>query len=686
MVGKLKFSRGVAVVAIVVAALVALSPSSADAVGGEGEGWPSFNESDGCGSPWMRGPRVERTGSLPSYTVLRGPHADYFGRTISQVWDSLRWWDVPMSNGESLRLHKRLIPALSEVEAGLAYASSQGNYYGIVDRYTYGYTPRTVGRKTRISQHGLGNAIDINSTTNPYTTGKLKTNMPSWFVNTWKAAGFCWGGNWIDVKDAMHYNWRGPNFTSSISELPPSYAPLTSSENFTRQMYKKTVPGRLESTNFRLLMDADGDGAIDVVNVSPSGSGTVVDVVRSTTGFKGCAVSRYLTPHALKGTVAIPGDWDRDGSQDLWFIDDTNGVKISALLRFGDFSDVETLSVGTAAGDVYLAADHNVDGWSDLYVLRHDGFGWSVEVRSGADRFGSILATGSFAGDESLRFTALDRDRDQVPDLMGVASSGSIIVDGASGFNDIESVSVSADGFDDISGTDFDGDGRHDLVVLDDGKLVVYAGNSRLSGVQVTGWFEYPNYDCSDSSLAYPYEGKFRDDDTSVHRGDIDAIEETDITKGCNPPLNDRFCPDRKITRGELAAFIRRALALPDGSADSYVDDDSSEFEGDIESLVAAGMVFSCNAAGDRFCPDKYVTRGVMARFLVVAFGFEPSSTDAFVDDSSSLFEGNINAIAAVGVTKGCNPPANDRFCPDRTVPREEMASFMVRALGAIVP
>ena len=204
--------------------------------------------------------------------------------------------------------------------------------------------------------------------------------------------------------------------------------------------------------------------------------------------------------------------------------------------------------------------------------------------------------------------------------------------------------------------------------------------------MQVTSWFEAPGYTCSKPDLAYPYEGKFRDDDDSVHHGDIDAIEETDITKGCNPPLNDLFCPDRKIIRGELAAFLRRALVLPSSPTNTYVDDDASEFEDDIESLVGAGFVFSCSASGDRFCPDKYVTRGVMARFLVVTFGFEHTETDAFRDDGSSVFEGDINALAAVGVTKGCNPPANDKFCPDRTVPREEMASFMVRALAAIAP
>lgn len=76
-------------VALVVAVVV-FAPTPADAVGGEGESWPSFNESNGCGSVWMRGPNVEVSGYLPGSTELRGPHADYVGRTIGQVWDSLR--------------------------------------------------------------------------------------------------------------------------------------------------------------------------------------------------------------------------------------------------------------------------------------------------------------------------------------------------------------------------------------------------------------------------------------------------------------------------------------------------------------------------------------------------------------------------------------------------------------------
>ncbi|MDH4117368.1 MAG: S-layer homology domain-containing protein, partial [Acidimicrobiia bacterium] len=40
-----------------------------------------------------------------------------------------------------------------------------------------------------------------------------------------------------------------------------------------------------------------------------------------------------------------------------------------------------------------------------------------------------------------------------------------------------------------------------------------------------------------------------------------------------------------------------------------------------------------------------------------------------------------IQALAAAGVTLGCNPPDNDRYCPDSPVTRAEMATFLARAL-----
>lgn len=51
----------------------------------------------------------------------------------------------------------------------------------------------------------------------------------------------------------------------------------------------------------------------------------------------------------------------------------------------------------------------------------------------------------------------------------------------------------------------------------------------------------------------------------------------------------------------------------------------------------------------------------------------------AFTDDDTSVFEANIEWLAESGVTKGCNPPENTRFCPDDNVTRGQMAAFMQR-------
>ena len=62
---------------------------------------------------------------------------------------------------------------------------------------------------------------------------------------------------------------------------------------------------------------------------------------------------------------------------------------------------------------------------------------------------------------------------------------------------------------------------------------------------------------------ALPPGGTFTDDDGNVHEGGIEAIAADGITVGCNPPFNDRFCPDREITRAEMATMVARAFDLP---------------------------------------------------------------------------------------------------------------------------
>ncbi len=178
-----------------------------------------------------------------------------------------------------------------------------------------------------------------------------------------------------------------------------------------------------------------------------------------------------------------------------------------------------------------------------------------------------------------------------------------------------------------------------------------------------------------------PPGGTFLDDDTSQHQGSIEAIAARGITRGCNPPLNDLFCPKDPVTRAQMAAFLVRALDLPAATAAPFSDVDGV-FVDDINRLAAAGITRGCNPPiNDRFCPDRSVSRAQMAAFLVRALDLPATTTDPFAD-SEGVFQDDINRLAAAGITVGCNPPTNDRFCPDSDVTREQMATFLTRALG----
>ncbi|MEA2002787.1 MAG: S-layer homology domain-containing protein, partial [Actinomycetota bacterium] len=172
-------------------------------------------------------------------------------------------------------------------------------------------------------------------------------------------------------------------------------------------------------------------------------------------------------------------------------------------------------------------------------------------------------------------------------------------------------------------------------------------------------------------------------EDTSLFAESIEWLAGVGVTQGCNPPTNTRFCPNDVVTRGQMAAFLVRALSLPAASGIDFVDDNGSVYESNIERLAAAGITRGCNPpTNDRFCPDDVVTRGQMAAFLTRALGLPAATGIDFTDDNDSVFESSIESLAAAGITRGCNPPTNDRFCPDDVVTRGQMAAFLHRALG----
>jgi hypothetical protein len=171
--------------------------------------------------------------------------------------------------------------------------------------------------------------------------------------------------------------------------------------------------------------------------------------------------------------------------------------------------------------------------------------------------------------------------------------------------------------------------------------------------------------------------------DDDKFAGSIAWLRTADVTRGCNPPFNTEFCPSAPVTRGQMAAFLSRALHLDAATTvDRFNDDDDSRFAADIDRLAEADIARGCNPpANDRFCPDRRVTRGEMAAFLARGFALPAAGGESpFTDAADTVFADSINRVAAADITLGCNPPANDRFCPDDFVTREQLAAFLWRA------
>ncbi len=173
--------------------------------------------------------------------------------------------------------------------------------------------------------------------------------------------------------------------------------------------------------------------------------------------------------------------------------------------------------------------------------------------------------------------------------------------------------------------------------------------------------------------------GTFEDDDGNVHEAAIEAIASQGITLGCQ---EDLYCPERVVTRGQMASFLQRALDLPPGT-DVFTDDAGSVHEEAINAIARAGITLGCDSSGTRFCPARPLTRAQMASLLVRSFAFPASSADFFVDDEASVHEEAINAIAAAAITAGCDE-SGTRFCPGQAVRRDQMASFLARSLGLL--
>ena len=166
----------------------------------------------------------------------------------------------------------------------------------------------------------------------------------------------------------------------------------------------------------------------------------------------------------------------------------------------------------------------------------------------------------------------------------------------------------------------------------------------------------------------------------------VQALEWAGILAGTECAEGE-FCPGDLLTRDVMAVWLVRALDSGDP-----VDEPSERFAdvradrpwaAHIERLAELGVAEQCAGDPSVFCPDAPVTRAEAATLLAKAFGLPEASDAGFGDLGGVENAGDINALAASGITAGCSADPL-LYCPSRHITRGQMAALLARVLRLV--
>ena len=142
----------------------------------------------------------------------------------------------------------------------------------------------------------------------------------------------------------------------------------------------------------------------------------------------------------------------------------------------------------------------------------------------------------------------------------------------------------------------------------------------------------------------------------SFHAPFIERMADLEVTEGCGD--GSRFCPDDNVSRAQMAAFISRAFNLPDGPDPGFTDVASDAWYAASVAKLAASKITAGCGDGTRFCPGQDTTRGQMAAFLARALGSVETPTTEGPRNGQRSRPTAFTAVS-VGVSRACGLQAD---------------------------
>lgn len=143
------------------------------------------------------------------------------------------------------------------------------------------------------------------------------------------------------------------------------------------------------------------------------------------------------------------------------------------------------------------------------------------------------------------------------------------------------------------------------------------------------------------------------------------------------------FHPDEGITRSGLAKLVVVGLDLENAIPSFYDVLSDNIFYKYVEGIAERGITNGCGSTPPLFCPDDPLTRGGIAKFIVLAMGENPTYNDGvlpFPDvPVGHTFYRYIRRLQELNITTGYS---DGTYRPDVTITRGAIAKFIVRALA----